>query len=64
MYQDDSSIFNDVTVGNNFCTEYNCCPGSQDKGSDFGFLSSKGWDPVTGLGTLNVGKMIEYLDNH
>jgi len=64
MHQEDSSIFNDVTIGNNFCTEYNCCPGSQDKGSDFGFLSSKGWDPVTGLGTLNVGKMIEYLDNH
>ena len=40
MHQEDPSLFNDVTIGNNFCTEYNCCPGSQDKGSDFGFLSN------------------------
>ena len=63
MHSDDSSIFNDVKEGNNFCTEYNCCPQRNDKGSDFGYLSSKGWDPVTGLGTLNVGKMLEYLLN-
>tara|TARA_B110000908_G_scaffold102199_1_gene120440 strand:- start:8328 stop:9947 length:1620 start_codon:yes stop_codon:yes gene_type:complete len=61
MHSDDSSIFNDVTFGNNYCTEYNCCPLRKDGGSDFGFLSSRGWDPVTGLGTMNVGKMIEYL---
>lgn len=61
MHQDDSSIFNDVVEGNNFCTEYNCCPQRNDGGSDFGYLSSKGWDPVTGLGTLNVGKITNYL---
>lgn len=61
MHSDDSSVFNDISVGNNFCTEYNCCPVRKDKGSDFGYLSSTGWDPVTGLGTINVGKMIEYI---
>jgi len=54
MHSDDSGIFNDVKEGNIFCTEYNCCPQRNDNGSDFGYLSTKGWDPVTILGTLNV----------
>ena len=62
MHSDKPSIFNDITFGNNYCTEYNCCPTRKDNGSDFGYLSSKGWDPVTGLGTMNIGKMIEYLN--
>ena len=62
MYHDNHEIFNDVSKGNNYCTEYNCCPVRNDSGSDFGYLASSGWDPVTGLGTLNVGKMIEYLN--
>ena len=64
MYHDDKTIFNDITEGNNYCTEYNCCPVRNDSGSNFGFVASDGWDPVTGLGTLNVGKMIEYLNNN
>ena len=63
MHQEDPSLFNDVTVGNNFCTEYNCCPQRADQGSDYGYLSTKGWDPVTGLGTPNLGKMMHYIDN-
>ena len=62
MYHDDKSIFNDISYGNNYCTEYNCCPLRKDGGSDFGYLSTTGWDPVTGLGTMNVGKMMEYLN--
>ena len=62
MSLEDSSIFNDVVEGNNYCTEYNCCPTRKDKGSDFGYIATKGWDPVTGLGTPNVDKMIEFLD--
>ena len=54
-------IFNDLTVGNNWCTEYNCCPTRNDSGSNFGYKASKGWDPVYGLGTPNVGKMIHWL---
>ncbi|KAG6828489.1 hypothetical protein H0H92_007804 [Tricholoma furcatifolium] len=41
--------FNDITVGHNSgcgTTGFNC---------------TKGWDPVTGLGTPNIGKLIELL---
>jgi len=62
MYEDDPYIFHDVSYGNNYCTEYNCCPKNKNGGSDFGYLSMKGWDPVTGLGSLNVMKMIDYLN--
>lgn len=54
-------VFNDWIVGNNWCTEYSCCPVRKDLGSDFGYMASIGWDPVYGLGTPNVGKMIEWL---
>ncbi|CZR58159.1 related to serine protease [Phialocephala subalpina] len=43
------SVLNDITNGSN----PNC--GSQ------GFQSSKGWDPVTGLGTPNYPRMLEYF---
>ena len=62
MAKDNPLIFNDISVGNNFCTEYNCCDIRKDGGSDFGYLASKGYDPVYGLGTPNVGLMKEWLD--
>ena len=31
----------------------------KDKGSDFGYKATKGYDPVYGLGTPNVGLMKE-----
>ncbi|KAF4634822.1 hypothetical protein G7Y89_g3271 [Cudoniella acicularis] len=43
------SVLNDITNGSN----PNC--GSQ------GFQTSKGWDPVTGLGTPNYPRMLEYF---
>ncbi|KAL7934122.1 peptidase S8/S53 domain-containing protein [Trichoderma chlorosporum] len=43
------SIMNDVTVGNS--------PGCGTPG----FYTAKGWDPVTGLGTPDYPKMLEYL---
>lgn len=58
MYENDPSTFNDVLVGNSTCTEFTCC------GNDFGFLASKGWDPVGGLGTPNVERMMAWLDRH
>ena len=64
MYADDPLTFNDIKTGNNFCTEMGCCPTRSDGGSDFGYLSTNGWDPVTGLGTPNVGRMIDWLDGH
>ncbi|TVY38071.1 Aorsin [Lachnellula occidentalis] len=45
----DPSVLNDITNGSN----PNC--GSQ------GFQASKGWDPVTGLGTPNYPKMLTYF---
>ncbi|BDD60315.1 hypothetical protein MPDQ_004698 [Monascus purpureus] len=43
------SMLNDVTGGSN--------PGCNTKG----FSASPGWDPVTGLGTPNYPKMLEYF---
>lgn len=42
-----SGAFNDITSGNN--------PGCGTKG----FSAQAGWDPVTGLGTLNFPKLLE-----
>ncbi len=58
MYTDDPYTFNDVVVGNSSCTEVTCCD------HNFGFQATKGWDVVSGLGTPNVGKMMEWLDKH
>ena len=62
MYYSNYSVFNDIVEGNNFCTEYMCCDEREDGGSDFGYLASKGYDPVYGLGTPNVERMKEWLD--
>jgi len=47
-------MLHDITVGDNWCDESECCPG-------FGFQSSKGWDPVTGWGTLNFGLLMHFV---
>ena len=64
MALDDPSIFTDYTTGNNWCTEQTCCQTNNKGGSDFGYQAEKGWDPVYGLGTPNVGKMIEWLSKN
>jgi tripeptidyl-peptidase-1 len=48
-----ANYFQDITSGNNKCTE-SCC-------SNFGFTATKGWDPVTGLGTPNFGNLLTYV---
>ncbi len=63
MWGDDPSIFNDITKGNNWCTESGCCPGDGNTNM-FGYEAAKGWDPVTGLGTPNYGKMEAWLDSN
>jgi len=55
MAKDWPTAFQDVVVGNNTCTETNCCK--------YGYGSTKGWDPVTGLGALNFPEMIKYIDS-
>lgn len=49
------AAFTDVTKGNNICTEDGCAPTCK------GYQAAKGWDPVTGLGTPNADKLIEYV---
>jgi len=56
MWADNKKIFHDITQGNNWCTESQCC------NSTFGYEAAVGWDPVTGLGTPNFGLMLEWLD--
>lgn len=46
------NVLNDITDGGN---EY--C------GAAGGFPASKGWDPATGVGTPNLGKMIEHIES-
>jgi len=53
----DPSLFNDITVGDNKCTEDGCASSCQ------GFLCTKGWDPVTGLGSLNYGNLLAYVQS-
>ena len=64
MYNDDSTIFNDITIGNNWCTEDMCCPTNKNGGSNFGYNATKGYDTVTGLGTPNVSKIMKWLNQH
>jgi subtilase family serine protease len=64
MAKDNPLIFNDQEDGNNWSTEWNVCPVRKDGGSDFGYKATKGYDPVYGLGTPNIGLMIEWLNNH
>jgi len=64
MANDNPLIFNDITEGSNWCTEQGCCDVRADGGSDFGYKASKGYDPVYGLGTPNIGLMIEWLDKN
>jgi tripeptidyl-peptidase-1 len=56
-----SSPFSHPYGGNTYCTEYTCCS------QEYGFQSPPNktvWNPVTGLGELNVQKMLDQLDNY
>jgi len=57
MAEDDPSIFNDIIVGsNNYGESY---IGSQ--GCLYGFGTAAGWDPASGLGSLNFKKALRYI---
>jgi tripeptidyl-peptidase-1 len=58
LYQADSSVWNDITEGENFCVASHhpgtgCCKQ--------GFYAIPGWDAVTGLGTPVFPKLKKYL---
>lgn len=61
LYNSQPSIFHDVTSGNNRCSAISssgspvCC--------QYGFSCMRGWDPVTGLGSVNVGRLIQAMVN-
>jgi tripeptidyl-peptidase-1 len=48
-----TGVFNDVTQGNNKCTE-SCC-------SSYGYEATQGWDAATGIGSINFNKLSEYV---
>lgn len=64
MARDNPKIFNDWEKGDNWSTEWNICSTRDDGGSDFGYKASKGYDPVYGLGTPNIGLMMDWLNTH
>lgn len=56
MHAEAPLAFTDVTSGNNKCTESYC--GAQCQG----YTATKGWDPVSGLGTPVTTEMLAYLE--
>ena len=58
MHVECPECFRDITHGYNWCTEGGCCENT----TDYGFQAMPGYDPVSGLGTLNVGNILAYLD--
>jgi tripeptidyl-peptidase-1 len=54
-------VFDYVHGSNIFCTEMTCC------NKDFGFstnqVNATRYDPVRGLGSINFGRLLEYLEN-
>lgn len=54
LYTHADSFVNDITSGHNKCASDGlCCP--------HGYTAGPGWDPVSGLGTLNYGLMSKVL---
>jgi len=49
------TCFNDITKGDNICTEDGCSSGC------YGFVCTKGWDPVSGLGSPRYPNILNYL---
>lgn len=49
--------FNKISSGNNHCSEGQCCP----DGFGYEVSATQPFNSVTGLGSFNVAKMIEYM---
>jgi subtilase family serine protease len=56
-YASDPTIFNDITSGNNICPLHKACSGC------VGWTATRGWDPVTGLGSPKYSKLLAYIVN-
>jgi len=56
LAQTTTDVFHDVTSGNNIVP---CAPGSPNCATgSFGYSSGAGYDPVTGLGSMDVNRMV------
>jgi len=53
-----AGIFNDIVSGIN-----NCSAGQNPTCCTYGFTASGGWDPVTGLGSIDFLRLSAALDN-
>lgn len=59
LYDSYKKWANDITVGDNSCSgtsRPHCCDGR-------GFTATNGWDPVTGLGSVNFSSFSSFLTN-
>ena len=54
LYANYTLFANDVTSGNNRCVGSNLCCSQ-------GYYAAPGWDPATGLGSINYGKFQHFL---
>ena len=51
LYSISKGYINDITSGNNLCVaDGTCCPQ--------GYYATTGWDPATGLGSINYGRLL------
>ncbi|CAF0935900.1 unnamed protein product [Didymodactylos carnosus] len=57
MSEECPKCFNDITLGDNKCPDASYCTSKCQ-----GFQATRGWDPVTGLGSPNVEQMIKYIN--
>jgi len=55
IYGENKAAFHDIIKGDNKCTEEGCAASCK------GFEATKGWDPVTGLGSPNVTELEKYV---
>ena len=53
--EEESPAFHDIVYGDNHCTESGCL-------CTEGFRAAPGWDAATGLGTINLGALIDLID--
>jgi len=57
MVAADPTTVTDITIGDNICPEAGC-----GSGNCKGFIATKGWDPVTGLGTPVYDRIEAYIN--
>jgi len=57
MATEHPAAFTDIVKGDNICTEAGCATSCK------GFYATKGWDPVSGLGSPVYPEMLKYIQS-